>query len=138
VVAFGLILALVGVAGGALVAWLALQSSTGITLQWGGMAVTVLPITLFAAGAVAIVLLWAGWRLFRIGNRRRRAEREEIRALRTNTEAARYQPDPPTRPTPTATAAPAEEVAAPRSAQPAAEDVSTGRTVERPVRGPMD
>ena len=135
-VAFGLILALVGVAGGALVAWLALQSSTGITLQWGGMAVTVLPITLVAAGAAAIVLLWAGWRLFRIGSRRRRAEREEIRALRTSTaEAGRYSAGPDSSSAPTE--APGDVATAP-AAQPTTGEVSTARSGDRPVRGTMD
>ena len=134
-VAFGLILALVGVGGGALVAWLALQSSTGVTLQGAGMAVTVLPITLFACGVAAAVLLWAGWRLLIIGRRRRRAQREEIKALRTTAESERYRPGTEgSRPGQTAS----DQATATRTPQPATGDVSSVRAGDRPVRGPMD
>lgn len=135
-VAFGLILALVGVGGGALVAWLALQSSTGITLQGAGMAVTVLPITLFVAGVAAAVLLWGGWRMFVVGRRRRRAEREEIRQLRTTSaEAQRSQTS--TEPYSPGTTA-SDETPVTRTPQPATGEVSGTRTGDRPVRGPMD
>lgn len=90
-VAFGLILALVGIGGGVLIAWLALQSEGGVTLQGAGISVTVLPITLFATGAGALLLLWLGGRLMRTGTRRRRAQREEIERLRTSTAQAQSQ-----------------------------------------------
>ena len=135
-VALGVVLAVVGVGGGALVAWLALQSSTGITLQGAGMAVTVLPITLFASGVAAAVLIWVGWRVFLIGRRRRRAEREEIRQLRTTSaEAERYRAGAGTSGTETA---PAGDVPASSATQEATGDVSSVRTADRPVRGPMD
>jgi cytoskeletal protein RodZ len=92
VVAFGLILALVGIGGGILFAWLALQSDSAITLQGAGMSVTVLPITMFVAGAGSMLLLWLGWRLMRIGSRRRRAQREEIDRLRSTSAAQTQAP----------------------------------------------
>ena len=53
-VAFGLILLLIGVGAGGWLAWLALQSETGVTLGATGLQLTVLPITLFVAGAASM------------------------------------------------------------------------------------
>jgi len=77
--AIGLILILVAAGGGAYLGWLAVQSSTPVPLSGGG-----LPITLLAAGAVAVLLLWAGFRLVAVGFRRRRAQRRELKELRSS------------------------------------------------------
>ncbi len=81
-VVFGLILVLVGVGGGGFLAWLALNSEGGITLGMTGLQVTVLPITLFASGAVSMLLLWLGVRAIAAGARRRSSRRKEMRQLR--------------------------------------------------------
>ena len=81
-VAFGLILLLVGLGGGGWLAWLALQSQTGVTLGATGLQLTVLPITLFAAGALSMLLLWLGVRLVALGAKRRAARRKEMKQLR--------------------------------------------------------
>lgn len=86
--AIGLILIVLAGAGGAYLTWLMLQNSTGVTLAGGGVTFAVLPITLFLAGAVAMLLLWLGFRLAAVGFRRRRAQRRELKALR-DSEAAR-------------------------------------------------
>ena len=78
-VAFGLILLLVGLGGGALVGWLASQNTSGVTLSTAGVSVTVLPITLFASGAVAMLLLWFGAKVMGAGMRRKRRQREQAR-----------------------------------------------------------
>lgn len=162
-VAFGLILALVGIGGGVLIAWLALQSQGGVTLQGAGMSVTVLPITLFTAGAGSMLLLWLGWRLIRLGTRRRRAQREEIERLRTTT--AQAQSQRATGPQPSAGAASgaasaagtASETGAPGGPSSGILGAPTGRSAaspsgpgtqerpateprpaDHPVRGPMD
>ena len=59
-VAFGLILLLIGVGAGGWLAWLALQSETGVTLGATGLQLTVLPITLFVAGAASMLLCGSG------------------------------------------------------------------------------
>lgn len=97
VVAFGLILLLVGLGGGGWLAWLALQSETGVTLGATGLQLTVLPITLFAAGAVSMLLLWLGVRLMALGTKRRVARRKELKQLR-NTPSASTAPGSTTRP----------------------------------------
>ena len=99
------------------------------------MAVTVLPITLFAAGVAAAVLLWAGWRLFLVGRRRRRAEREEIRALRTTSAQAQHSQTSTEPYSPATTASDETPSPAPPSLPPARCRTRTG---DRPVRGPMD
>ena len=80
--ALGLILVIVAAGGGAYLGWLASHSSTSVTLSGGGLSFAVLPITLLAAGAAAMLLLWLGFRLVGIGFRRRRAQRQELKALR--------------------------------------------------------
>lgn len=80
--AIGLILLLLAVGGGGYLSWLALQTSTGVPLSGGGASFNVLPITLLAAGAAAVVLLWVGFRLTSAGFRRRRAQRRELKELR--------------------------------------------------------
>jgi membrane protein implicated in regulation of membrane protease activity len=82
--AIGLILIIVAAGGGAYLTWLSLQSTTTIPLSGAGLSFGVLPITLLAAGAVAVLLLWAGFRLVAAGFRRRRAERRELRELRSS------------------------------------------------------
>jgi len=82
--AIGLILILVAAGGGAYLGWLAVQSSTPVPLSGGGLSFGVLPITLLAAGAVAVLLLWAGFRLVAVGFRRRRAQRRELKELRSS------------------------------------------------------
>jgi len=82
VVAFGLILLLIGVGAGGWLAWLALQSETGVTLGATGLQLTVLPITLFVAGAASMLLLWLGVRAIAAGARRRSSRRKEMRQLR--------------------------------------------------------
>lgn len=81
-VAFGVILLVVGLGGGALIGWLASQNTTGVTLGGAGLSVSVLPVTLFAAGAVSVALIWLGAGVMRAAARRRRARREEVRRLR--------------------------------------------------------
>ncbi|MGV1010425.1 MAG: hypothetical protein ACOYBY_17800 [Dermatophilaceae bacterium] len=135
-----------GVGGGALVAWLALQNSTGVTLQGAGVSVAVLPITLFCTGALAVVLLWVGWRVLVIGVRRRRAQREEIKALRsTSAEAERNRTGADTSSAATVTPAttthsPTASSAATEAPPPSPEtgEVASSRVGERPIRGPMD
>lgn len=82
-VAFGLILLLIGVGAGGWLAWLALQSETGVTLGATGLQLTVLPITLFVAGAASMLLLWLGVRFMALGTKRRVARRKELKELRT-------------------------------------------------------
>lgn len=82
--AVGLILIVLAAGGGAYVAWLALQSSAGVTLAGGGASFVVLPIALFFAGALAMLLLWLGLRLAARGFRRKRAQRRELKALRSS------------------------------------------------------
>lgn len=87
-VAFGLILLLVGLGAGGWLAWLALQSEAGVTLGATGFQLTVLPITLFVAGAVSMLLLWLGARLMALGTKRRVARRKELKQLRTTPTAS--------------------------------------------------
>ena len=94
--AIGLILILLALGGGAYLSWLALQTTTSVMLSGGGVSFALLPITLFAAGAVAMVLLGIGTRLAASGLRRKRAQRRELKELR--------QTGGSTTPTPTATA----------------------------------
>lgn len=94
-VAFGLILLLVGLGGGGWLAWLALQSETGVTLGSTGLQLTVLPITLLAAGALSMLLLWLGVRLMALGTKRRVARRKELKQLRTSPSASASPPPPP-------------------------------------------
>lgn len=82
-VAIGLILLLIGLVGGGWLGWLAVQSDTGVTLSMTGLQITILPITLFAAGAVSMLLLWLGVRLMGLGAYRRGARRREMRDLRS-------------------------------------------------------
>ncbi len=84
-VALGLLLILIALALGSLAVWLAARSTTGVLLEGAGLSVTVLPLTLLACGAAVLVVLWLGWRLIVAGSRRRRAEREELRQLRSRT-----------------------------------------------------
>lgn len=91
-VVFGVIVLLVGLGGGAFLAWLALNTEGGLTLGMTGLQITVLPITLFAAGAVSMLLLWLGVRIIGVGARRRRAQRKEMKQLR---EGATTRPEPP-------------------------------------------
>lgn len=80
--AIGLILILLAVGGGGYLSWLALQTSTGVPLSGGGASFNVLPITLLAAGAAAVLLLAVGFRLTSAGFRRKRAQRRELKELR--------------------------------------------------------
>ena len=80
--AIGLILILLAVGGGAYLSWLALQTTTSVMLSGGGVSFALLPITLFAAGAVAMILLGIGTRLAASGLRRKRAQRRELKELR--------------------------------------------------------
>ena len=82
--AIGLILIIVAAGGGAYLGWLAVQSSTTVSLSGGGLAFGVLPITLLTAGAVAVLLLWVGFRLVAAGFRRKRAQRQELKELRSS------------------------------------------------------
>lgn len=93
-VAFGVILLLVGLGAGVSIGWLAWQSTDGITLGGAGLSVTVLPVTLFAAGVGSLLLLWIGARVIGVGARRRRARRDEVRRLRSE------QPRTPSAPPP--------------------------------------
>lgn len=80
--AIGLILILLAVGGGAYLSWLALQTATSVTLSGGGISFGLLPITLFASGAIAVILLGIGTRLAASGLRRKRAQRRELKELR--------------------------------------------------------
>lgn len=92
-VVFGLILLLIGLGGGGLLGWLALNSADGVTLEATGVHVTVLPITLFASGAISMLLLWLGVRIMAAGAKRRAARRREMSKLRN---AANSRPPAPT------------------------------------------
>ena len=93
-VVFGVIVLLLGLGGGAFLAWLALNTEGGVTLGMTGLQITVLPITLFAAGAASMLMLWLGVRIIGAGARRRRAQRQEMKALRQEA-SARPAPPPP-------------------------------------------
>ena len=80
--AIGIILILLAVGGGAYLSWLALQSATSVLLSGGGISFALQPITLLAAGAVAMILLWVGTRLVAAGFRRKRVRRRELKELR--------------------------------------------------------
>ncbi|HRW19878.1 MAG TPA: hypothetical protein P5181_13650 [Dermatophilaceae bacterium] len=82
-VAFGLILLLVGVGGGVLFSWLLLNNNNVLQLSVPGFQIGLLPITVFAAGALSVLLLWMGLRLTALGARRRAARRAEMKELRT-------------------------------------------------------
>ncbi|HMT33634.1 MAG TPA: hypothetical protein PKC73_12170 [Dermatophilaceae bacterium] len=95
-VAVGLVLLLIGVGGGALFAWLALQSSERVGLGADGLLqLTVQPITVFIAGAVAMLLLWMGVRLMAAGAKRKAAQRRELRELKQSTPARTAEPQRP-------------------------------------------
>jgi hypothetical protein len=95
-VAVGLVLVLIGVGGGALFAWLALQTSDRVGLGADGLVqLTVQPITVFIAGAAAMLLLWMGARLMAAGAKRKAAQRRELRELK---QAAPTRPTEPQRP----------------------------------------
>ena len=81
-VALGLVLLLVGLGGGALLTWMALQTPDTVALGAPGLQLTVAPVTVFAAGAGAMLLLWLGARLMAAGTRRRVAQRRELRELK--------------------------------------------------------
>ena len=81
-VALGLVLLLVGLGGGALLTWMALQTPDTVALGAPGLQLNVAPVTVFAAGAVAMLLLWLGARLMAAGTRRRVAQRRELRELK--------------------------------------------------------
>ena len=99
--AIGIILILLAVGGGAYLSWLALQSATSVLLSGGGISFALQPITLLAAGAVAMILLWVGTRLVAAGFRRKRVRRRELKELRQ----AGGSPTPTT-PTPMASGRP--------------------------------
>ncbi|HOF63947.1 MAG TPA: hypothetical protein PLL54_06555 [Dermatophilaceae bacterium] len=106
-VALGLVLLLVGLGGGALLTWMALQTPDTVALGAPGLQLTVAPVTVFAAGAVAMLLLWLGFRLMAAGTRRRVAQRRELRELKNAPPAPRTAPTggpvtspPPGAPTP--------------------------------------
>ncbi len=110
-VGFGIVLLIVGVGGGAALAWLLLQHNDLLTLTIPGYQIGVLPITIFVSGAVSMLLLWLGVRVTRHGLRRRRARRAEMRELRHSAERAEREPTRPATPGPMA--APPGPVAAP-------------------------
>ena len=95
-VALGLVLLLVGLGGGALLTWMALQTPDTVALGAPGLQLTVAPVTVFAAGAVAMLLLWLGARLMAAGTRRRVAQRRELKnappAPRPPVEGAQARP----------------------------------------------
>jgi uncharacterized membrane protein len=74
--------------------YLASQSTSGVTVGGTGLTLTILPITLFAAGALSMLLLWLGWKVTGSGVRRRSAQRKEMKQLRATT-----PPQSPERPT---------------------------------------
>ncbi len=93
-VALGLLLLLVGVGGGALLVWMSLQTPDTVALGAPGLQLTVMPVTVFAAGAIAMLLLWLGARLMAAGTRRRVAQRRELKELRTGSSVAPANPGP--------------------------------------------
>ena len=93
--AIGLILILLALGGGAYLSWLALQTTTSVMLSGGGVSFALLPITLFAAGAVAMILLGVGTRLAAAGLRRKRAQRRELKELRQTGGSTTPAPPPP-------------------------------------------
>lgn len=86
-VAVGLILVLVALGGGGFLAWMSLQETLAVYIGPSGLRVGLLPITLFASGAVTMLLLWLGVRLTAVGARRRSAERQQLKHLRSEVAA---------------------------------------------------
>lgn len=92
--AFGIILILVALGGGGYLGFLASrQTTTDVTIGTAatGLQLSMLPVTLFAAGAASVLLLWVGFKLTGMGFRRKRAARRELRDLR----AGGGTPSPP-------------------------------------------
>lgn len=92
-VAVGLVLMVLALGGAAFLGWMALQSQWLVTLGPAGFQIGVMPITLFAAGAGSVVLLWLGAKLTGAGAKRRAARKQELKQLRTNAAAERQAPD---------------------------------------------
>lgn len=86
-VAVGLILLLLGLGGGGLMAWMALERPMTVYLGPSGFTIGVLPITLFLSGMVCMLLIWLGVRLTVAGARRRSAQRAQLKQLRSSTAA---------------------------------------------------
>lgn len=81
--ALGIILVIVAIGGGGFVGYLSTQSSQTVTIGGTtGITLGVLPITLFAAGAASVLLLWLGFRLSALGFRHKRAQRRELKERR--------------------------------------------------------
>lgn len=84
--AIGIILILVAVGGGGYLGYLASQTSSDVVIgsTSTAIALSMLPLTLFGAGAASVVLLWLGWKLTGVGFRRTRAQRRELKGLRSS------------------------------------------------------
>lgn len=94
-VAVGLILVFVALGGGGFVAWMSLQETLAVYIGPSGFRVGLLPITLFASGAATMLLLWLGVRLTAVGARRRSAERQQLKELRSGLQAQGRRDDAP-------------------------------------------
>lgn len=78
----GIILVVVGLGGGALLGYLAAQSTQVVTVSAAGVSVGLLPLTLVVAGAAVVLLVWLGARLGAVGARRKRRQRRELKEKR--------------------------------------------------------
>ncbi len=130
-VAVGLILLLLGVGGGGFLTWMSLQSTWMVRLGPDGFQMQVMPITLFAAGAATVLLIWFGIRLVIAGTRRGRAQRKQLKELKSGADARGPEPEPqPTSPT-----TGIEATATPTAPAPAQ---STPRPVSNTAAAPTD
>ncbi len=93
-VAVGLILLLLGVGVGGFLTWMSLQSTWMVRLGPNGFQMQVMPITLFAAGAATVLLIWFGTRLVIAGTRRGRAQRKQLKELKSGAAARGEEPEP--------------------------------------------
>ncbi|WP_295696733.1 hypothetical protein [Lapillicoccus sp.] len=84
--AIGIILILVAAGGGGYLGYLASQTSSDVVIgsTSTGIALSMLPLTLFGSGVASVILLWLGWKLTGVGFRRKRAQRRELKGLRAS------------------------------------------------------
>lgn len=84
--AIGIILILVAAGGGGYLGYLASRTSSDIVIGTSttGIALSMLPVTLFGSGVASVIVLWLGWKLTGVGFRRKRAQRRELKGLRAS------------------------------------------------------
>ncbi|MDQ2755373.1 MAG: hypothetical protein M3Y71_02230 [Actinomycetota bacterium] len=89
----GVILLVIGLGGGALLAYLAAQSDQAVSLTAGAVSVGLAPLALFLAGALAMVLVWLGARLGVVGVRHQRQQRRALKRQRLRVEGLQATAD---------------------------------------------